>query len=141
MEMKTGKRIVSKGAYAAAFSMKIGWCVGAFMFLMIVSLLAANAFSRIDMSIGWILAFLFLFVLCFLPLGLFILAHAFNKSQQVETGVPLTRHNTADLPVADSLVRASSEPLQAQEAVLLRAAAEGQQKPTDEMLRASAGQK
>ena len=53
---------------------------------------------------------------------------------------PLTRANTADLPAPDTLVRASSEPMQAQQAVLLRAAAEGQETPQEEMLRASVGQ-
>ena len=38
----------------------------------------------------------------------------------------LTRANTADLPAPDSLVRASAEPMQEQQAVLLRAATETQ---------------
>ena len=57
----------------------------------------------------------------------------------MEVGVPLTRANTADLPAPDSLVRASSEPMQAQEDVLLRAAATGNDTPPEEMLRASKG--
>ena len=50
--------------------------------------------------------------------------------------IPITRANTADLPAPDSLVRASSEPLQAQDAVLLRAVEERQEKHEEQLLRA-----
>ena len=50
---------------------------------------------------------------------------------------PPTNTNNADLPAHQTLVRASSEPLQTQEAVLLRAATEGMETPPEEMLRAS----
>ncbi len=53
---------------------------------------------------------------------------------------PPTNTNNADLPAHQTLVRASSEPLQAQEAVLLRAAAEGIETPPEELMRASVGQ-
>ncbi len=53
---------------------------------------------------------------------------------------PLTRANTADLPAPTSLVRASQEPTQAQEGILLRAAMEGQEKREEQLLRASAGE-
>ena len=46
----------------------------------------------------------------------------------------------ADLPAPDSLVRASAEPLQAQEAVLPRAAAEGMETQKGKLVRASTGQ-
>ncbi len=44
------------------------------------------------------------------------------------------------LPAHDSLVRASSEPTQAQESVLLRAAAEGVETPPEQLVRASVEQ-
>lgn len=65
---------------------------------------------------------------------------AMNKRAVRRDTLPLTHVNTADLPAVDSLVRASSEPLQAQEGVLLRAAAEGQETPPEQLVRASVGQ-
>jgi hypothetical protein len=63
----------------------------------------------------------------------------FKKARRIKTGIPLTRANTADLPAPDSLVRASQEPVQAQEAVLLRAAAETQEKHEAQLVRAVGG--
>ncbi len=53
--------------------------------------------------------------------------------------VPLTRANTADLPAPESLVRASSEPRQEQEAVLLRAAARSVGTPPEQLVRPAEG--
>ena len=63
-----------------------------------------------------------------------------EQAEKINPGVPLTRANTADLPAPDSLVRASSEPLQAQESVLLRAATEKGETPPEQLVRASVGQ-
>ena len=58
-----------------------------------------------------------------------------------DPGIPLTRANTGGLPAIDSLVRASAEPIQAQETVLLRAATETTERQEEQLLRAlAAGQ-
>ena len=45
-----------------------------------------------------------------------------QRFDKIDTGIPLTRANVVHLPVPESLVRASIEPVQAQQATLLRAA-------------------
>ena len=55
----------------------------------------------------------------------------------VKNAVPFTRAHTADLPTNDSLVRASEEPAQAQERILLRAATQTQEKQEKQLLKAS----
>jgi hypothetical protein len=64
---------------------------------------------------------------------------AIKEAKQTDPGVPLTRANTANLPAPDSLVRASAEPMQEQQAVLLRAATETQERHEEQLVRASAG--
>lgn len=59
-----------------------------------------------------------------------------TKANAIPDVVPLTRANAADLPAPDSLVRASAEPMQAQEAVLLRAAAHVIDTPPEQLVRA-----
>lgn len=53
----------------------------------------------------------------------------------MEPVVPLTRHNTGDLPDDQTLVRASEEPPVQQADVLLRAAQGGQKTPEEQLLR------
>ncbi len=62
-----------------------------------------------------------------------------KTAKKIDMGVPVTRVNAADLPAPDSLVRASQEPLQAQEGVLLRAATQTQDRHEEQLLRAAAG--
>lgn len=50
----------------------------------------------------------------------------YTDAKRIEPVVPLTRANTSSLPAVDSLVRASQEPLQAHQTVLLRAAMENE---------------
>lgn len=64
-----------------------------------------------------------------------------TKAQNINPGVPLTRANIVDLPAPDSLVRASTEPVQEQQAVLLRAATDTQEWQVEQLVRASAGGK
>lgn len=63
-----------------------------------------------------------------------------KEAREIDPGVPLTRSNAADLSAPESLVRASVEPIQEQQAVLLRAAIEVTQTPPEELVRASTGQ-
>jgi hypothetical protein len=58
-----------------------------------------------------------------------------DRVDQMNNVIPLTRANTADLPASESLVRASAEPIQQQEAVLLRAATQGVETPSEQLLR------
>ncbi len=64
-----------------------------------------------------------------------------KHARKIHDSIPLTRANTADLPAPDSLVRASSEPLQEQQTVLLRAAVQGQETSSEQLVRAVGGQK
>ena len=154
MEPKTGKRIVSKGAYVKAQGQLAGLNV-----LGIGLLIAATGFGiLVVIEIFWTIVAMFsvgqqpdLQNLVMPGIAALILSgiayfcgkagiHSLNQAQRINPGVPLTRANTADLPAPDTLVRASSEPLQAQEAVLLRAAAEGQEKHEEQLVRAVNGQ-
>ena len=138
MEPKTGKRIVSKGAYIKT-QIKKGFlwfralCCLLMGFAVLFKAVRVTHFvfsPRID---G--LAFCIYGVSC-----LFAAKRLVNKTRDMAGVVPLTRANAADLPAPDSLVRASEEPMQAQEAVLLRAAAEGMETPPEQLVRAAVGQ-
>lgn len=61
--------------------------------------------------------------------------NAMTRAATLDTGIPFTRANTADLPAPESLVRASAEPVQEPQAVLLRAAAETREKHEEQLLR------
>ncbi len=63
-----------------------------------------------------------------------------KHAQKIEPGILVTSHELAHMPASDSLVRASQEPPQAQEGVLLRAASgEAQAGQEGQLLRASVG--
>ena len=63
-----------------------------------------------------------------------------ESAENMDIGIPFTRANTTDMPASESLVRASQEPLQAQEMILLRAAMETTEGQEEQLLRASGGQ-
>ena len=63
-----------------------------------------------------------------------------KSAAQIDPGLPLTRANSVRLAAPDTLVRASAEPVQAQETVLLRATVEGRQTPSEQLVRAVGGQ-
>lgn len=60
-----------------------------------------------------------------------------EEGQQLEPVALLTRSNLGQLPMEDSLVRASQEPTTGQEKVLLRTATATEQVKPEELLRAS----
>lgn len=157
-EQQTGKRIVSKREYAAVqakrWSVRIGGAV-IFLIALLLATFGVVPLLLILVRIGNTPALpnhnrqhLALAGLSFLILTLFGTVFKLgqwgrNMARQgasIDPGIPLTRHNTADLPAPDSLVRASSKPVQAQEAVLLRAAAQEVETPAEELVRASVGQ-
>lgn len=135
------KRIVTKGQYVRLRGKResirlLGVCLlltaGMFGFLTVCIL------SILGMNLGG----------CVLGLCLGIVTCLIGKwgleslyaAGKIDPGVPLTRANTADLPAPDSLVRASQEPPQEPQAVLLRAAAEGAQTPAEQLVRAASEQ-
>ena len=61
-----------------------------------------------------------------------------KKSANIKL-VPLTHANTADLPATESLIRASQEPVQAQETALLRAVYDSNKGHEAQLLRAMVG--
>jgi hypothetical protein len=70
---------------------------------------------------------------------LYVSIRAVKRVRRAKVWVTLARANTADLPAPDSLVRASAEPVQEQQAVLLRAATEGTETHEEQLVRASEG--
>jgi len=145
--MKTGKRIVSKRQYAAGVGK-----VTALTSLTIALLLAGGIAGRVALSLlrdmhnstgifedDWgmgqpLILLIGVGCLLFLSLG----AYTMKYTRKIDIGVPLSRANTSDLPADESLVRASQEPMQEQQSILLRAATEVQQTPPEQLLRASA---
>ena len=142
MEPKTEKRIVSKGEYARLRGQQevFRWGSVAMAVVVAVLVLCTVGFIIVAASTGAALCYA-LALLCFAAAWLTkrIAEAIMDKALLKLNAVPLTRANAADLPAPDSLVRASLEPLQAQEGVLLRAAAQGQATPQEQLVRASVG--
>ena len=141
MEPRTGKKIVSKGRYVGAQIKKMWIYFDALAILLFMPMLTYNsALPRRNLSPFWFTVLMvgitILSVLNFMKIAI----SRFREAKAIDAGVPLTRANSADLPAPDSLVRASSEPMQAQEAVLLRAVVKGQEKHEEHLVRASVGQ-
>ena len=150
MKQEPGKRIVSKGEYFVNIGKRttlstfaLGFLLaGGFMalltLLLILELRRPDIDSQTLLDKGWLCTWT-------PPIGvaslllLYLGVRALKEIKKVETGIPLTRANTANLPAPDSLVRPSQKPLQAQETVLLRAATETIQ-TQEELLRASGWQ-
>ena len=151
METKTGKRIVSKGEYVQAHGQRasIGLLVVCLWGMAFICGLTALAYGGglVAFFMGWhkcsgMMAAMYLAMVVVFGAGTSIFWKWADKallaSYAIHPGIPLTRANTADLPIRQTLVRASSEPEQAQEAVLLRAA-EGQGTPPEQLMRAVGG--
>ena len=145
MEPKTRKRIVSKGEYARQVVTKsillfLGAIVSINIFVCLRNLLRLwlTRPEGIPVSIGF--AFICVAAVMLACYGL-TMATAIRGVRRIHVDVPLTRANTANLPAPDSLVRASSEPMQVQQTVLLRAAAEGMETPPEQIARTVIGEK
>ena len=155
MKQKPGKRIVSKAEYATRIIKKRGLHLGSFSlllfsltgFFVMMCCIVLGCMFVADYTRGWknivagLSAFLLAFAIGELSLALW---RATNRgivaAGLIVPCVPLTRANARHLPVPDSLVRASQEPLQVQQSVLLRAAMETTEGPEEQWLRASAGE-
>lgn len=150
MKQEPGKRIVSKGEYVgkciersaetlvgsvflliAFFSIVVAVCVGSYLLFILILMNDSpnNLFAWVfGMGMASILGY-----------GSYVIgSRAIKRADHIEPGLPFTRANTTNLPAPDSLVRASQEPQQVQQSVLLRAARETKEKQ-EELLRASAG--
>ena len=147
MEPKAGKRIVSKGRYIKLLGMRLSLlsCGAVCMIVGSVAALLGIVVGVDDVirQVGGpefpLLAPNGYYIACLVCLLIGVRC-TFLGEKVEEAVVPLTRANTANLPAPDSLVRASSEPLQTQEAVLLRAAAgEKQERHEEQLVRASVG--
>ena len=148
---QTGKRIVSKGEYAKVQGQRAGLRSGALVLYLVALFFLLKAVSCLMALLYMLLtgrAITFetaVYTVLFLLMGTG--AHFFRKwakgnmrrASEMGKIVPLTRANTADLPAPDSLVRASAEPVQEQEAVLLRAATAGMERHEEQLLRAVEG--
>jgi hypothetical protein len=143
-EQQTGKRIVSKGEYVKAQGKQIafvsfGLCLlglGALCFICagLTLLVSYIGFATPVTTVSTALLLTFASIGAFLTGGLVL-----EKANKIDPGVPLTLANTAHLPAHDSLVRASAQPVQEQEAVLLRAATEAQERHEEQLVRAAGG--
>ena len=142
-QQKPGKQIVSKRDFAAKIAKKVALSssgvslyllglLGAAFFIVTLCLTRFLCSSPFDYAV--IVGFLLI------SAGVFYVGRRMlSKGIRVETGIPITRANTADLTVPEILVRASQEPLSVQKAVLLRAAAATEEQHEEQLLRASAG--
>ena len=144
---KPGRRIVSKGKYAAALGNKAALS----SFGVSLTLIGIMGLLCVCLITGVLLAHLA--VDTFLLLGVFIGVvgsgsstlvyigvHSIKEARQIDPGLPLTRANTAHLPAPDSLVRASQEPPREQQAVLVRPAPPTQHTPREQLVRSSASE-
>lgn len=113
---KSGRRIVSKGEYAEVQARRgLIWLNPLFMLLVALFAYIVGTRSSSHSQLLMVTA-----CACGVA-GLLSIFSAVVISRRIKRVVPLTRANAADLPANDSLVRASQEPAQAQEGVLLRA--------------------
>jgi hypothetical protein len=137
-----GKRIVNKGRYVAnTMNKAVLTALGAAIVVMGVVGMAFTCFLMIPMLWGIGVSDVSLLPILIFAGGssalLFIGMEAIKSGKAMDVGVPLTRATTAHLPAANSLVRASQEPVQDQGAILLRATIQTQDTLPEEMLRAA----
>ncbi len=149
------KRVVSKGEYVVKTTLAIGFSGGLIVcgLFLALSLLGLPGFMREDekerricIAHGFDCAYDPSFLSVAIPVCFCLLLislcfwWATRKSwRTVDAMQPITRANTADLPAPESLVRASAKPIQEQEAVLLRAVADAQERHEEQLVRAMEG--
>jgi uncharacterized membrane protein len=149
-EKQTGKRIVSRGEYVKAQ----GKIAGLLLVATFVAVLGMNIAAWLAIYFGcptldshgnWVYKSDFDFIIATVCVCVSMVVFGtisrliYKKVEQATPGVPLTRANTGGLSAPDSLVRASAEPVQEPQAVLLRAGTGMQATPPEQLVRASAG--
>ncbi len=132
---QTGKRIVSKGEYAKVQSRKMwGLLLAGGLIVIEVSLMGVVGWGLLNgITIQKIIVGTYLIMISFAAnqAGKYYI----KRSHAIEPVVPLTRANAADLPAPDSLGRASEQPTSNPQSELLRAAAQGESTPAEQLLR------
>lgn len=144
MSDKPQKRLVSKGQYLKTIGDRgVTYASGVFYGLLGVTFLLLSLFS-----FGY-----FFFIACLGSIDSFLLGigvlllilsmaafwgckSCFWRATESEDVAPITRHNTGNLPAAETLVRASNLPPSQHQTELLRAAQYGKESPVGELLRA-----
>lgn len=145
LSSEPGKRIVSKGQYVRRVSKKaaIGLSCGSLAIviaLFIVSAIGLTFASVTSMpDVRRAVALFGAAILCSCAATRLkqVAEKGIEEAQKIDPGVPLTRANAGQLPVSESLIRASEPPPQDQQSALLRAAAGNTETPPEELLRAS----
>ena len=144
------KKIVSKREYAQIQSVRVG------RMLWGMSLVVAGVACAVFTLCLCVLVFASLadgdsyrglgaFILICAAVLTGVLTYGFGKmgaakieeAEKLNYAVPLTKANAPYLPMQESLVRASAEPLVAAETVLLRAAADNSTTPPEQLVRSS----
>ena len=139
-EKKT-TRIVSQREYAKIFLIVLAMAVSSVCLIPLMAIGMAEVVSRstvagyYDSVIGVCLMLMAFFTAVFLFSKL--LVASIKKILALEHVVPVTRANTADLSAHDSLVRASQEPVQEQQSILLRPAMAADASPPEQLLRSA----
>lgn len=144
---KTGRRIVSKGEYARAQGRRFGLAADAICLFIVAGLCFVKAPSLCyilgETAAKWPSATLLLLLIPVPAIVIYALGKAagvrLRTALTLDAGVPLTRANTGDLPAPESLVRAAEEPVQAQQAVLLRPSPPRHERQEEQLVRAVAG--
>ena len=144
-ERPQSRRVVTKGRYITFLGKKVAYfstfslfavmtliCGGMFL-VMLGSSIAAGLDGDIFSTFLRVIGIVF-FGGCTEFTGRYTML-AWKELDLIEPVVPLTRHNTGDLPEEESLVRASEAPPAYQSDVLLRAAQGSQETPQEQLLR------
>ncbi len=150
MESNTlGKRVVSKGAYLRAQARRAFWWVEGLFFTLaayagvgIVLCFACGVLRFAPLPLlRALVATEWVWLLLFFPVLIYLCSvtarWCLTRSRAIETGVPLMLCTASYLPAPERLVRPSSEPIQAQKSVLVRAVAERQDKQDEQLVRAA----
>jgi hypothetical protein len=145
------KRIISKAAYfrhvgkkawlltATLTTLTIGVGVGCYH---IKNLIDGKWQHQLSKTLGTaydpITPFFVICMIIAVPLAYLSMAKKnWKELKEMESVEPVTRHNIAQMPAEETLVRASQEPTVGQEKVLLRAATAPEETKTEELLRAT----
>ena len=149
---KPKKRIVSKGEYLSTLGTKGGLfstaiVVGSvglgFLLLAALSIIQFAVSLRSEIGVGLFEIFKMLGGLIPGAIGLTAIWYckvAIKSARDIEAVTPITRHNTGHLPEVETLVRGSDRPATAEQAELLRAAGQGAETPSEQLLRAAQGE-
>ena len=145
MELKkTSKRIVSKSEYVSRLSKKTGLAsFGRALYLLCLISAAVMCLLLFVLLIeppgdtreNHLLLFTIVLTGALSLLCGYLGWQTIGNATQMDIGIPLTHATTTDLLAKDSPVRASEEPTPEQQAILLRAAALGQETPAEELVR------